>query len=241
MRFCTKCGAPIEDAAMFCPACGAPVSEKTEGKVREIPLADYGQTEPKKKGGLGKILLWVFFFPVMLIIAIWRSQRMKTVWKIAATAAVLIVMIIMFGSSGSPKKNEPSVQTVPKTEVSQPKNETPAVKEEAPEEVKEEPPQEEEKQEDPSETESVGIRPEVKEMIDSYEEFVNAYCDFLKTYDSTDLNAMIKFTKLSLEYTEKAAEFEKLEGDLNDEEAYYFAQASIRIEQRLLEVAYLLG
>ena len=226
---------------MFCSSCGAPVNEKTETEVREIPLADYGQTQPKKKGGLGRILLWVFFLPVMLIITIWRSQRLKTLWKVVATAAVLIILVAVFGNSGSSNKNEPSVQMAPPTEVSQQESKTPEVKEEAPEEVKEESPQEEPAAEEPAEAEPTGIRPEVKEMIDTYEEFINAYCDFLKTYDSTDINEMLKFTKLSLEYTEKAAKFAELEEDLNEEEAYYFAQASLRIEQRLLEVAYLLG
>ncbi len=45
MKYCTKCGASMEDDALFCPKCG----EKTEGESKAVKL------EPASKTGSSKI------------------------------------------------------------------------------------------------------------------------------------------------------------------------------------------
>ena len=45
MKYCTKCGASMEDDALFCPKCGA----KTEGESKAVEL------EPSPKAGSSKI------------------------------------------------------------------------------------------------------------------------------------------------------------------------------------------
>ena len=97
----------------------------------------------------------------------------------------------------------------------------------------------EEVKESPAETEAAeiaetldenGIRPQIKEAIDSYEAFVDEYCTFM-----TELSTYNELISKELEMTEK---FKALEDeDLNDAEALYYSEVSIRCSQKLLDVA----
>ena len=62
-------------------------------------------------------------------------------------------------------------------------------------------------------TDSIGIRPEVKEFLDSYESFMNEYADFTQKYE--DLG----------------------DDDLNDEELKYYVDVQSRVTKRLIDVA----
>ena len=92
-------------------------------------------------------------------------------------------------------------------------------------------------QEEPALSDS-DIRPEIKETIDSYEEFFNEYVDFMENYDASNISALSEYLSFLEKYTEYMQKMDDMEdADLTDAEAIYFAQASLRIEQRLLEVA----
>ena len=93
----------------------------------------------------------------------------------------------------------------------------------------------EEKEEDTVQT---GIRPEIKEAIDSYETFINSYCEFMESYDSTNLTMLAKYTELMTTYVDVAEKFEAMEDqDLNDEELKYYTEVSLRCSSKLLEAS----
>ena len=82
------------------------------------------------------------------------------------------------------------------------------------------------------------IRPEIKEAIDSYEEFFNKYADFMESYDASDISALSDYLSFLQEYTEYMQKLDDLDNaDLTDAESIYLTQATLRIDQRLLEVA----
>ena len=82
------------------------------------------------------------------------------------------------------------------------------------------------------------IRPEIKEAIDSYEEFFNKYADFMESYDDSDIGALSDYLSFLQEYTEYMQKLDDLDNaDLTDAESIYLTQATLRIDQRLLEVA----
>ena len=82
-----------------------------------------------------------------------------------------------------------------------------------------------------------GIRPEIKEAIDSYEEFFNEYVDFMKSYDASNIGALSDYLSFLQEYTDYMQKLDDLEdADLTDAETIYLTQATLRIDQRLLEV-----
>ena len=83
-----------------------------------------------------------------------------------------------------------------------------------------------------------GIRPDIKEAIDSYESFTNQYCDFMNSYDATDLSMLSEYSELMSEYVTTTAKFEKIQDeDLNDAELAYYLEVSNRVSQNLLAVS----
>ena len=83
-----------------------------------------------------------------------------------------------------------------------------------------------------------GIRPDIKEAIDSYESFMNQYCDFMNSYDATDLSMLSEYSELMSEYVTTTAKFEKIQDeDLNDAELAYYLEVSNRVSQNLLAVS----
>lgn len=89
------------------------------------------------------------------------------------------------------------------------------------------------------EVETDSIRPEFKEAMDSYEKFFDEYVTFMKAYmDSDDpLSMMGDYSKMMQQYAETIGELEDIdESELSDEEALYYAEVMLRIDQKLLEV-----
>ena len=87
---------------------------------------------------------------------------------------------------------------------------------------------------------SGGIRDSVREAIDGYEAFFREYAELMKKVSRGDGAAvMTEYLRMLSLYAENMAEWEAFEEDhdLNDAEALYFAQASLRIEAMLLEAA----
>ena len=64
-------------------------------------------SENKSKSCLVQGLLWLFFFPIMLLIVIWKNKNMKTEVK-AIITAVLIVVVVLFGVLGTNDENTTS-------------------------------------------------------------------------------------------------------------------------------------
>ena len=94
-----------------------------------------------------------------------------------------------------------------------------------------------EEKESPAQT---GIRPEIKEALDSYEDFFDEYCEFMEKYsDSNNSITMLgDYLSFLAKYTETMTKLEALEDDLNDAELGYYMQVMGRITQKLAQVAY---
>ena len=96
---CASCGAEFE--GNFCPNCGAKAGAERPDRQSLPP------EQPKRKVTFGRVLLWIFFLPIMAIIAIWRSRRLTTPVKIALTGLIVLACVFYY----QPKSNKtPTVQ-----------------------------------------------------------------------------------------------------------------------------------
>lgn len=85
-----------------------------------------------------------------------------------------------------------------------------------------------------------GIRPEFREMMESYEAFFDEYVTFMDMYnksDKTDMSLLMEY----LDYINKYAEFmDKInnidESQMSDAECLYYAEVTLRVNQKLLSV-----
>ena len=94
-------------------------------------------------------------------------------------------------------------------------------------------------------TEATGIRPEVKEAIDSYEEFYTEYCEFLKKYSESNYSATMlgEYMTMMSKLAEMEAAWDAIdETTLTAEEDEYYTAASLRISAKMLEAeGYMMG
>ena len=89
-----------------------------------------------------------------------------------------------------------------------------------------------------SSTAANGIRPEFKEAMDSYAAFFDSYCDFMKSYDSSDLTMLTKYSQMMTQYADTMEKLDAVdESDLSPEEDDYYLQTMAHINQELLETA----
>lgn len=85
---------------------------------------------------------------------------------------------------------------------------------------------------------SAGIRPEFKEMMDSYEEFFDEYIAFMEKYDDADnpMELMADYLKYLTEYSEMLEKMEDVDqSELSDEELKYYIDVTARIEKKLID------
>lgn len=85
-----------------------------------------------------------------------------------------------------------------------------------------------------------GINPDFKAAMDSYEKFFDEYVIFMKAYqESDDVASMAnEYTAMMMQYLETMTVLQEIDEDtLSDEEALYYAEVMLRINQKLLEVA----
>lgn len=87
-----------------------------------------------------------------------------------------------------------------------------------------------------------GIRPEVRELLDSYEAFMDEYVAFMESYDASDISMLSKYLEFMQKYTDFAEKVEALDDtELTDEEALYYAEVNMRVSQKLLRIAGSMG
>ena len=119
MKICKNCGTENQESNAFCPACGgnafvhrcAGCGTEFEGNFcpncgaradAERPnRQSLPPEQPKKKVTFGRVLLWIFFLPIMAIIAIWRSPRLKTPWKIVLTGLIVLALALYYRPKSS--------------------------------------------------------------------------------------------------------------------------------------------
>lgn len=99
------------------------------------------------------------------------------------------------------------------------------------------PDREETGNEDPEKGTS-GIRPELREYLESYERFIDEYCEFMQDYDASDTSLLIQYGQLISRLYEFEEASEKWdESDMNDEEDVYYTEVMFRTSQKLLKVS----
>lgn len=85
-----------------------------------------------------------------------------------------------------------------------------------------------------------GIRPEIKEALDSYEAFFVEYCDFMKKYSESpdDLTLLDEYAEYMAQYLDTMNKMEQLDdGELSDEELEYYLKVTNRINEMLIDVS----
>lgn len=100
---CANCGAEFE--GNFCPNCG------TKADAEQPNRQPLPSEQPRRKVTFGRVLLWIFFLPIMAIIAIWRSQRLKTPIKIALTGLIVLALVLYYrprGGKATPAAVQPT-------------------------------------------------------------------------------------------------------------------------------------
>lgn len=88
---CTKCGADNLAENKFCSECGnsMPINDTVdEVSANQNPASN---STNSNKAPIGKILLWIFFLPIMLIITIVQHKKFNK-----ATKAILISLVVIF-------------------------------------------------------------------------------------------------------------------------------------------------
>jgi len=98
--FCPNCGTKAGKKASVCPDCGtryfsaacpncgySPARKAAFHRNAPAPWPTSPAPE-KKKVSVGIILLWIFFWPIMTVITIWKS-KMGMVWKVVLTLLIL--------------------------------------------------------------------------------------------------------------------------------------------------------
>lgn len=117
-RTCPECGEVYFTRA--CPECGythVPQHKNSSPQYVTVNVNSGGHRQ--QKSSFGKVLLWIFFLPIMAGIAIWKTNW-KTLYKIIATAVLLIVFVAV-GASESDDSNSSdlSATAAPSSSVSE--------------------------------------------------------------------------------------------------------------------------
>lgn len=83
------------------------------------------------------------------------------------------------------------------------------------------------------------IRPEFKEMMDSYEAFIDEYVELTKQVNggNTSTQLLLKYAECMNKLLEMQEKFEAAgQEDLTEAEALYYTEVSLRISKKLLEI-----
>lgn len=95
---CLNCGTVFDSG--FCPNCGYNGSvqnaHQTTTAFQTSPAANSfnNNRHNKSKTSIGTILLWIFFLPVMVIVTIWKSEKLDKKWKIILTVIILAFYLV---------------------------------------------------------------------------------------------------------------------------------------------------
>ena len=79
------------------------------------------------------------------------------------------------------------------------------------------------------------IRPEIKEAIDSYATFMDGYTEFMKKYQtSNSTELLMEYMDWMSKYADAVEKMEKLEGDLTEAEAIYYAEVMAKVSGKMI-------
>ena len=138
MKICKNCGTENQENNVFCPACGGQVFVHrcancgaefegnfcpncgTKADAEQPNRQPLPPKQPRRKVTFGRVLLWIFFLPIMAIIAIWRSPRLKTPWKIVLTSLIVLVLALYYRPKS--RRPRPPRPRPPSSPASRPRN-----------------------------------------------------------------------------------------------------------------------
>lgn len=165
---------------------------------------------------------------------------MKKKMAVAVICTMLGASVLAGCGETETSTNTVKEETTTRSEAPADPTDTPIPEEtEAPAET-ETPAEEEAPNDDTAAADSAGIRPEVKDFLDSYETFMNNYCDFMEKYENSDdvvsmMNDYTEYMKQYADFTQKMDDMGN--SDLNTEELKYYLDVQNRVSQRLLTVS----
>lgn len=122
MRYCTKCGAPVEEGMKFCRKCGAPLS--TPAKNRPEAQPNKSKQAPPKKGRTKTVLMVISIVILAAAVIglgaflIWSNLKKDTVEEVSSLepSKASVEEMSEPESSGSPTPSE-SASPVPVSDV----------------------------------------------------------------------------------------------------------------------------
>lgn len=85
-----------------------------------------------------------------------------------------------------------------------------------------------------------GIRPEIKDALDSYEAFFVEYCDFMKKLNESpdDFTLLGEYAEYSAQYFETMDKIDQMDdSEMIDEELKYYLKVTNRINEMLIDVS----
>ena len=265
---CPQCGTqqevdPTQDAAI-CRYCGRPFAVQTAVSAQQSgayaspgPAYTPEPSRPRKRHTFWWIVGWIFCFPIPLTILVARSRKLSGLIKVVIIAAAWIVYLLLGAryrttmTERTPNTTEriPAIAettstphpTTRPTATSRPTATPEPAKGEAVEEesVEEEPEPTSESTPEPTPT-PVGVTPEFKEAMDSYEAFFDEYCEFMKAMsdDPTNFNYLLEYADMMTQYTDTMEKLDAIdETELSPADDAYYIEAMARINVKLLEAA----
>ncbi len=277
--YCPTCGTKAGTRAKTCPRCGQhfftpacphcgytdamnrTMSRQTQ--TRQINTRPPVQSEEvsRKKVTFGRVLLWIFFLPIMVIITVWQEKKLDTIWKIVLTAVIAVALLFycvknrnayeMVASSQSAtwyesSRNNKTFDRTPRPTIAA-KKVTPR-----PTTQVTATPKKEVKIETPKPTIQVTTEPkranqypgggskEFREMLDEYERFINSYCDFMEKFNDTkDISKLyVDYLNWLTKYAEWVAKINDIdENSLSKEDQLYYIDVMTRCSNRLIKAA----
>lgn len=99
MKHCINCGNSEKDDANFCHICGYQLQDYKVDPSQTSPQASPFIKQKKKRNILVSIFLWLFFWPIMIILLIAKTSRFTKPIKISLIAIFIVFMSVIILST----------------------------------------------------------------------------------------------------------------------------------------------
>ena len=218
MYYCSRCGASLPEGTKFCPECGTPAMSSVVPVTDAAPPLQTGKkSKPRKKSLFKRWWFWVLVIAAAFYVS-GRTNIRELIPSVPKKIAASVPSLPAATARPVQTAN-PSEAAAPAASPSPAPASTPV----------------------PAEKPSPanGIRPEVKDYLDSYEAFMDEYVEFMQKYSNADAASMItmlgSYTKILARYQEFAEKIDAMEQeDLSNAEMAYYIEVTSRVSQKLL-------
>ena len=220
MTYCSKCGAAQQDGAKFCTECGAPIRNEAVQIVENHPQAPFSvtQTEVRQKRKKKSLLRRWWFWVVIIVVAVSvfgkrGGQKPTQVTSRQAETVATAKPAATVKPATTPKPTMTAPPTTPKP-TSAPAPEATAA--------------------------PLGVSPEFKATMDSYEAFFDEYIAFMKAMsdDPNNTAMLLKYATMMMQYTETMEKLDAIdESKLSPADDAYYIEVMARIEVKLLQAS----